>query len=1011
MKTVHMSGNRLAEPWGTLIDRDRDVGFRFNGKDYSGYPGDTIASALAANGVKVLSRSFKYHRPRGIFSGRGWESSSLVQVGDEPNVPAERRRIAEGMEISTQNVIGFSTLDLAAPMGLFSKFLPAGFYYKAFYKPHGAWRIWAPLIRQLSGLGQVDPKTGQGDEGRRPAGQDHGMEKQPEKQYLFCDVAIIGGGPAGMAAALSAAQSGARVTLVDDNVRLGGTLSFVRNYGRLEADARETNEEGLELSRQVTAHPLIRVLTDAFCTGWFADHWLSVVRDNRLYKLRAGAVVIASGVQEQPLVFRNNDLPGVMLGTAVQRLLRLHGVKPGQKALVIAAMSEGYGVALDLLDAGIEVVKVVDPREHPPDCPHRVAVRSAGVAVEDHTTVHEALRGTFRPWVVSARLARVGEPGVGAAPHETVPHEIVACDLIAISAGGQPEAGLLLQAGGRFHHDEASGTLRITELPTGMFCAGGVNGVRANGENRIEAVLADGRRAGLEAARSAGFEIEELPAGQEDSRGETHRYPWPVFPVFSHARGMEFVDFDEDVQVSDIQQAVLEGYEGMELLKRFTTAGMGPSQGRHSTQATLLLHAQFTGTPLSASTPTTSRPPIGGEKFALLAGRSFEPVLKTPIHHRHLEAGARMMPAGQWLRPAYYGLPEAAQARIEEEALAVRNQVGLIDVSTLGGLEIRGPDAPEFINRMYNTGHLKQPIGRGRYVLMTDMEGVVSDDGVACRLAEDHYYVTTTTTGSGGVFQGMLFHNAHWRLRVDISQVTQAFCAVNLAGPRSREVLQTLCDDVDLSAENFPYMGAVWGTAAGIRVLIMRVGFVGELGYELHAPWSSGEALWDELIAAGEPFGMRPFGVEAQRLLRLEKGHIIIGQDTDGLTIPEEADLGWAVSARKPYFIGKRSQAIHAARGISRRLVGFSIEDADTHTKAPVPRECHLVLDGERIAGRVTSCYRSPTLGKVIGLAYVEPHQAAPGSDFEIKVDHGKRIWARVVDLPFYDPEGLRQRL
>lgn len=1008
MKRVDMNGGRLAKPWGTLIDRDRGVGFRFNGKEYSGFPGDTIASALAANGVKVLSRSFKYHRPRGIFSGRGWESSTLVQVGDEPNVPAERRGIAEGMEISTQNVIGFSALDLAAPMGLFSKFLPVGFYYKAFYKPPGAWRIWAPLIRHFSGLGRVDPKT---DHGQGVQGQ--GVQGPPEKQYLFCDVAVIGGGPAGLAAALSAAESGARVTLVDDNVRLGGAMNHIRNYARFDANGRRGSEEGLALSRQVMAHPLIRVLTDALCTGWFADHWLSLVRDGRLYKMRAGAVVTATGVQEQPLVFRNNDLPGVMLGSAAQRLLRLHGVRPGRKAVVIAAVSEGYGVALDLLEAGIEVVKVVDPREHPPDCPRRVAVRSAGVAVEDHTTVWEARRGWFRPRVVSARLARVQGPGVCAEPHETV-----ACDLIAVSAGGQPEAGLLLMAGGRFRYDEASATLRITELPTGMFCAGGANGVHANGVHAngahdLDAVLGDGRRAGLEAARTAGFRIEEIPTvlqdyRQEDSRGENHSYPWPVFP---HAKGMEFVDFDEDVQVSDIRQAVLEGYEGMELLKRFTTAGMGPSQGRHSTQAALFLHAQATGTPLAASTPPTSRPPIGGEKFALLAGRSFEPVLKTPMHHRHLEAGARMMPAGQWLRPAYYGPPEAARARIEEEALGVRNQVGLIDVSTLGGLEIRGPDAPEFINRMYNTGHLKQQIGRGRYVLMTDMEGVVSDDGVACRLAEDHYYVTTTTTGSGGVFQGMLFHNAHWRLRVDISQVTHAWCAVNLAGPRSREVLQPLCDDVNLSSENLPYMGAVRGTVAGIRVLIMRVGFVGELGYELHAPWSSGEALWDRLIAAGEPFGIRPFGVEAQRMLRLEKGHIIIGQDTDGLTTPEEADLSWAVSARKPYFIGQRSQAIHAARGISRRLVGFSIEDADMNTKAPVPRECHLVLAGERIAGRVTSCCRSPTLGKVIGLAYVEPNQAAAGSKFEIKVDHGHRIWAQVVELPFYDPEGLRQRL
>ena len=979
-----MSGSRLPEPWGLLIHRNRSVGFRFNGKDYSGYSGDTVASALAANAVMVFSRSFKYHRPRGIFSAWGWESSSLVQVGSEPNVPSERRRIEEGMEISSQNVIGHPALDLAAAIGMFSKFLPVGFYYKAFYKPHGAWSFCAPVIRQFSGLGRVDRKLNRGHPGKQ-----HGENKYTEKQYLFCDVAVIGGGPAGLTAALSAAKSGAQVVLVDDNVRLGGAL----NHARFDAEGPQDREEALALSQQVAAHPLVRVLTDVLCTGLYADHWLSLVGDNRLYKLRARAVVAATGGQEQPLVFRNNDLPGVMLGSAAQRLLRLYGVKPGRRAVVIAAVSEGYGVALDLLEAGVEVAKVVDPREAPPDCPRRVAVRSAGVAVEDHTTVWEAVRGCFRPYVVSARLARVREPGVCAEPHEKT-----ACDLIAISIGDQPAAGLLLQAGGKFGYDEASATFRIMGLPNGLFAAGSANGVRDP-----EAVLADGRRAGLEAARAAECQTEESPVPVEDSQWEKRILPWPIFP---HPKGKDFVDFDEDVQVCDLRHGVIEGYEGMELLKRFTTFGMGPSQGRHSTLPALLLHAQFTGIPIEENTPPTSRPPIGGEKFDLLAGRFFEPVLRTPMHHRHLEAGARMMPAGQWLRPAVYGPPDSAEARIDEEALAVRNQVGLIDVSTLGGLEIRGPDAPEFINRMYNTGHLKQSVGRCRYVLMTDMEGVVSDDGVACRLAEEHYYVTTTTTGSTGVYQGMLFYNAQWRLRVDIAQVTHAYCAVNLAGPDSRKVLRCVCDNLDLSAEILPYMGVARGIVAGIAALIIRVGFVGELGYEIHVPWSCGEALWDDLLAAGKEFEIRPFGVEAQRVLRLEKGHLIIGQDTDGLTTPEEADLGWAVSARKPYFIGKRSQAIRSAGGISRRLVGFSIEDA----KAPVIRECHLVLAGERIAGRVTSCHRSPTLGRVIGLAYVEPHQAALGSKFEIKVDNGRRVWAQVAELPFYDPEGLRQR-
>ena len=377
------------------------------------------------------------------------------------------------------------------------------------------------------------------------------------------------------------------------------------------------------------------------------------------------------------------------------------------------------------------------------------------------------------------------------------------------------------------------------------------------------------------------------------------------------------------------------------------------------------------------------------------------------MHARHLEAGAQMMVAGPWHRPAYYGSPEARAQAIREEVMNVRNNVGLIDVSTLGGLEVRGPDAAEFLNRVYTFAYLKQQVGRARYVLMTNEAGIIADDGIACRFHDHHFYVTATTGGAEAVYRIMLWYNAQWRLDVDITDVTAAYSAVNIAGPRSRQVLERLSDDVDLSAEGFPYMGIRTGTVAGIPARLLRIGFVGELGYELHAPASQGEALWDALMKAGRDLGIRPFGIVAQRILRLEKGHIIIGQDTDDLTHPYEADMAWAISRKKPFFVGRRAIDIQMEHGLERKLVGFTIPDP----AAPVPDECHLVVRGADILGRVTSIAASPILGKTIGLAYVAPEQAEPGQVFDIKVAGGRLVQAEVVPLPFYDPDNKRQEL
>jgi sarcosine oxidase subunit alpha len=953
--------NRLPSNAGEFIDRSKPLEFSFEGRRYAGFTGDTVASALSANGVTILSRSFKYHRPRGIVSLAGCEANTLVEVNGIPNVLAERHALADGDQVRAQSYSGSLSFDWNAWIGAFGRFFPVGFYYRAFFRPRGAWRVWEPIIRRMAGLGRVDITA---------------HRSYHDKAYLFADVAVIGGGPAGLSAALAAAEDGCRVVIVDNNPALGGVL----NYARFDAQGVRAKKERDKLFHRVAASPKLTVLTGASCEGLFADNWLAIVRGRRLYKLRADRVVLATGALEQPAIFRNNDLPGVMLGSAVLRLMSLYGVRPGRRAVVLTANDFGYGVALDLADAGVNVAAVLDLRANPTDGALRSAVIERKIRIEGGTIVSEALG---RRHLRGVRIARARPKGSHEAPFETIE-----CDLLCISAGFAPNLALAAHAGARLVYDPRTAMHRPEPLPKRVMVAGSVNQ-----RFDLDMVLADGERAGR--GEAGGMN----PLADESALGVTH--PWPLY---AHPRGKEFVDFDEDLTIKDIIDTVMSGFDDIQLLKRYSTAGMGPSQGRHSAVNTIRLAARARGETEAHIGTTTTRPPYSGESFGVLAGRSFEPVRRTPMHHRHLEAGAQMMVAGAWLRPAYYGAATEAEEAIVKEVGAVRSTAGLIDVSTLGKIEIRGPDAAEFLNRLYFTSHLKQPVNRARYGVMTDATGAITDDGVVCRLADQHFFVTATTSGVEAVVRSMYLWNAQWQLDVDIAHVTAAYAAVNLAGPDSRSILAEVCKDIELGREAFPYMGVRTGHVADVPARLLRVGFVGELGYEIHVPSGCGEFLWDRLLEAGRRWELKPFGVEAQRILRLEKGHIIVGQDTDGLTHPLEVGMG-SGSTSKPFFISSAALAARQRRGMERKLVGFTIED-----DGALPKECHLVIEGNEIAGRVTSCVRSAAVGKAIGLAYVRPHQSEPGRTFTVRVDGRKLIEARVVSLPFYDPGNERQK-
>jgi sarcosine oxidase subunit alpha len=952
--------HRLEAHAGEWIDRAVSLRFTFEGREYQGFSGDTISSALSAAGVPFLARSFKYHRPRGILSFANHDSNTLFEVDGVPNVRGDVTRVREGMRVSAVNTFGGLARDKARVLDHFARWLPVGFYYKAFHSKR-LFPRWERMFRALTGLGSVNLSA---------------ERRATPKRYGFCDVLVIGAGRSGLAAALTAAQAGAQVALIDESLRLTG------------------NGAPAALVRAVCDAPGITLYPATEASGCYADHWVALSSQTHMVKMRAQAVVFATGVIETPAVFRNNDLPGVMMASGAVRLLARYGIAPGRRLVMVAANLEAYVVCLELHARGVAVAAIVDLRAAPDEDAAVSACVALGMPILPAHAPYEALAGRDRA-VAGLRVAPLDEAG----RLDTKLLRRIDCDAILMSVGWTAAAQLLLQAGASTRFSAELQQFIPADLPAGIFAAGRVNGVY-----EAESRLADGRRAGSRAAAHAGF---GSPNGLQSDTvvGRGIRCPSHRFPIIDHPHGKNFIDFDEDLQVKDLENAVQEGFDSSELLKRYSTVGMGPSQGKHSGMNALRVLARCRGIGIEELGLTTSRPMYHPVPMKLLAGRSFYPERRTPIDAQHGALGAVWMPAGNWRRPEYYAVAGESRAQsIDAEVQSVRTRVGLIDVGTLGKIEIYGPDAGMLLDRVYAGRYSDLKVGMTRYGLMLDESGVIVDDGVIARLNEDLFYFTTTTGGSAGVFRELQRCNALWGLDCVLVNLTGHRAAFNFAGPLSREILQTLTD-VDLRDDAFPYLAARSGQVAGVAARLMRVGFVGELGYEVHMAASRGREVWQALFTAGAPHGLRPFGVEAQRVLRLEKGHFIVGQDTDGLTDPLEANAMWAVAMKKPFFIGQRSLRILQARGPRQKLVG--IELADT---APLPKECHLVIDNGAIAGRVTSVTHSRAANKCIGLAMLSPDLAQVGRDIQIRIDNGDLLAARVAQTPFYDPKNLRQK-
>ena len=938
------------------IDTSTSVDFQFEGEQVQAFEGDTIASALYAAGVRIFSRSFKYHRPRGLTCVAGRCPNCLMTVDGVPNVRTCVEPARDGAVVRGQNAWPSIERDALSVMDRFGWAMPVGFYYKSLHRPRLLWKAASPMIRRVAGLGAVNVGA--------PSGTAYSHRNQ------HAEVAIVGGGPAGMSAALAVADSRVRVVLIDDQPALGGSLRYDLS-GYPGGPGHETAQD---LAKAVRSRPNIEVLTSATAFGLYESNLLGVHQDSRLIKLRARSVVVATGAYEQPLVYDRNDLPGTFLSSGLRRLMHLYRLRPGKAALVATTNDDGYRAALDLLNAGVRIVALSDSR---PRFPHELdaamELQSRGILV---LPSHTMVRAEGARHVEGAVVSRL-EGG-----RLTTEEREFDCDLVCLSGGFAPAGALLAQSGAAFAFDPAGGESVPSELPAGLFAAGSVTG--AGG-------LEDALRQGTEAGRAA------ASGGSSPSLFVPPKAPVSTAPASLQtppgSRG--FVCICEDVTSKDVATAIREGFTDIQTLKRYSTVTMGPCQGKMCHKALASLCARETGQPPDVVGATTQRPPLQPVPLGALAGAAHLPVKRTPLDRRHREMGARMIDVGPWQRPHSYGDPR-------DECLAVRNRVGIIDVSTLGKLDVAGLDAPAFLDRMYTHNFSTLRPGRIRYGMLCTDSGSILDDGTVTRLSEHRYFVTTSTTNVDTVEDWFKWWLAAWKSRVRVTNVTSAYAAINVAGPSARQTLAKLTD-VDLSPRSFRYMRSAEGDVAGVRCLFLRVGFVGETGWELHFPSQYGEHIWDALLEAGDEFGIAPFGVEAQRILRLEKKHLIPSQDTDLVSTPLDSDSEWVVRLEKKDFIGRAGLVAARDRGPRELLVGFVMDEPI------VPSDGNAVtVDGFPV-GRVTSSRLSPTTGQAFGLARVPADLAQDGQQLHVHVD-GRDLPARVRLQPLYDPEGERLR-
>jgi len=977
---------------GGRIDRARPVQFTFDGGILSGFDGDTLASALLANGVHLVGRSFKYHRPRGIVAAGSEEPNALVRVGSAedrctPNLRATGVEIYEGLVAESQNRFPSLAFDIGALNDFAAPLFPAGFYYKTFMWPAWGWhRLYEPAVRAMAGLG------------RAPTAADADAYAQ---LYAHCDVLVVGAGPSGLAAALAAAEGGARVLLCDEQAELGGSLL---DSNEASAQGRDDLAWMVEALSALARNPRVTLLARTTAFGMFAQNFVALcerVTDHlatpdpalpreRLWQVRAQQIVLATGAIERPLVFSSNDRPGIMLAGAARCYLHRYGVRTGRRAVLATSHDAAYEVAIDLAKAGVTVAAIADSRRAPPSG-LAAAACDAGIEVLAGTVIANT---TGRLRVNSATLAPLGG-GSGSR---------IACDLVLMSGGYTPSVHLFSQARGALRFAPELGAFVPDGDDGAVLAAGACRGVFGTA-----AAMEDGREAGTVAAMravapSAAPPLRTPVPSASDSAPETMHTP---------AHGRAFVDFQNDVTTKDVKLAVREGFVSIEHVKRYTTSGMATDQGKTSNINALGLVAQARGTALPQVGLTTFRMPYTPVTFGALAGPArgmlFDPVRKTPLHDWAEGKGAVFEDVSLWKRARYFPVASESMGQaVARECRAVRGAAGIFDASTLGKIEVVGPDAALFLERIYVNGFRKLAPGRARYGLLLREDGFIMDDGVIGRISDEEFHVTTTTGGAPRVLAMMEdFLQTEWpELRVWLTSTTEEWAVIAVQGPRARDIIAPLIEDIDLSPLKLPHMSVAAGHICGVKLRLFRVSFTGELGFELNVPADYAQGVFDAVWARGAPLGLVPYGTETMHVLRAEKGYIIVGQETDGTATPDDVGLGSAVNSKKPDFVGKRSLARASMKDPSRKqLVGLLTEDP----KIVLEEGAQITAEpGSRTSlGHVTSSYESASFDRSIALAMLAGGRARLGETLHVPM-HDRTLPVRVVAPVFYDPAGER---
>ncbi|MCP1200804.1 sarcosine oxidase subunit alpha [Notoacmeibacter sp. MSK16QG-6] len=986
------------------VQQDRPVCFTFDGQTIEGCAGDTVASALLANGRHLMGRSFKYHRPRGPVTAGTEEPNALIGTrrGEgqfEPNTRATAQEIWNGLDTTSQNKYPSLSFDVGALNDSLYMLFSAGFYYKTFMWPRSFWdKVYEPFIRAAAGLG-VSPS-----------------EPDPDhyaSRYLHTDVLVVGGGPAGLAAAKSAAEAGLRVALVDENSEMGGTLL---SEPQAEIDGNAAWDWLAEELATLDALG-VRIMTRTTAIGYYHQNMVGLCQKltdhletpdpdmprERLWRVRAQQVILAQGGLEKPLVFHGNDRPGVMLAGSAQTYLNRYGVKVGDRPVIVTSHDSAWHAAFDLADAGADVQAIVDTRANPRADFITGAEKRNIEVLAGHTVT--GTRGRLR--IKAVRINSVADGKVGAA-------RTLTCDCLLMSGGWTPSLHLFSHTKGTLRWDDESQTFLPDRKAEACQIAGAGRGLWG-----IETALNDGAAMGAAAAEELGHSVKATARSVQNDRtgsGVTHtELPTDRNP----SRTKAFVDFQNDVMAKDLRLAVREGMRSIEHVKRYTTNGMATDQGKMSNMNGLNIAADALGKPQPQVGLTTFRPPYTPTTFGAFVGYHkgdhFDVTRKTPIDGWAEENGAVFEPVSLWRRARYFPQPgEDMDAAVSRECRATRKSLGMFDASTLGKIEVVGPDAVEFMNRMYTNPWTKLAPGRTRYGLLLGDDGFIRDDGVIGRLTEDRFHITTTTGGAARVLNMMEdYLQTEWPdLKVWLTSTTEQWATIALNGPNARNLLSPFVEGLDISDGAFPHMSIAECTVAGYPARLFRVSFTGELGFEVNVPARHGRALWETLFEAGQQFDICPYGTETMHVLRAEKGFIIVGQDTDGTVTPYDAGQGWAVGKKKRDFVGMRAlQRPDLTAKNRKQLVGLLTEDSRTKLE----EGAQIVLDPNqskpmRMVGHVTSSYHSDAAGRPIALALVEGGHNRMGETVHIPMPDTV-VKATVTGTTFYDPDNERLKL